>query len=109
MPISIDRRAFVGTAAAAFLCGPLLAASRRLDIALINCRVWTGERGGRSDAVGIASGRIAALGADAVRTASGPGTQIIDLKGAFVMPAIIDCHTHFLRGSNFLQEPEFLG
>lgn len=109
MHMPTDRRAFIAAGAAAFLCGPVFAATRRLDIALINARVWTGARGGRSDAVGIAGGRIAALGKDAVRAASGPGTKVIDLKGAFVMPAFIDCHTHFLRGSNFLQEPEFLG
>lgn len=109
MNIRTDRRAFIAGGAAAFLCGPAFAATRRLDIALINARVWTGERGGRSDAVGIAGGRIAALGREAVRAASGPDTKLIDLQGAFVMPAFIDCHTHFLRGSNFLQEPEFLG
>lgn len=103
-----SRRAFLATGAAAVACGPLFAASRRLDIALINARVWTGERGQRRDAVGISGGRIAALGKEAVKAATGRGTRVIDCGGAFVMPAFTDCHTHFLRGSNFLQQPEFL-
>jgi predicted amidohydrolase YtcJ len=56
----------------------------------------------------LSGGRIAALGKDAVKAATGRGTRVIDCGGAFVMPAFTDCHTHFLRGSNFLQQPEFL-
>jgi predicted amidohydrolase YtcJ len=108
MNMPVNRRSLLASGAAAFACGPLFAATRKLDVALVNGRVWTGVRGGRSDAVGIAGGRIAALGRAAVKAASGPGTKVIDLKGAFVMPAFIDCHTHFLRGSINLSQPDFL-
>ena len=108
MHYRIGRRQFVVSGALAFSCGPLFAASQKLDVALVNGKVWTADRGALSDAVGIAGGRIAALGADAVRAATGAATQVIDLEGAFVMPAFIDCHTHFLRGSSFLQQPDFL-
>lgn len=109
MNLPVNRRSLLASGAAALACGPLFAATRKLDVALMNGRVWTGVKGGRSDAVGIAGGRIAAVGQAAVKAATGPGTKVIDLNGAFVMPAFIDCHTHFLRGSNFLTEPEFLG
>jgi predicted amidohydrolase YtcJ len=98
----------MATGAAALLCGPSFAASRRLDTALVNARVWTGTRGRRTDAVGIAGNRIAAIGTTAVRAASGPATRIVDMQGAFVMPAFIDSHTHFLRGARFLMQPILL-
>jgi predicted amidohydrolase YtcJ len=69
-----------------------------LDIALVNARVWTGDCGGMLDAVGIASNRVGAMGAAAVRAGSGRATRVIDCGGAFVMAAFIDCHTHFLSG-----------
>lgn len=107
MPFEISRRGFVASGAAAMLCGPAFAASGTLDVALINAQVWTG-RGGMSDAVGISGNRIAALGARAVRSATGPRTRVIDCKGAFVMPAFTDCHTHFLRGAPNLTQPDLL-
>src|SRR5690606_28293600 len=102
MNLPVTRRSLLASGVAALACGPVFAATRKLDIALVNGRVWTGTRGGRSDAVGIAGGRIAAIGNAAVKAATGPGTKVIDLDGGFVMPAFIDCHTHFLRGANFL-------
>ena len=56
-------------------------------------------------AIGVANGRIAAIGADAVKAASTGTTRTIDLDGAFVMPGFIDCHTHFLIGSDLLTQP----
>lgn len=108
MPCEITRRGFIAGGAAAMLCGRAFAASGVLDIALVNARVWTGDRGGMSDAVGIGGNRIAALGAAAVSSASGRGTRVIDCGGAFVMPAFTDCHTHFLRGSPNLTQPDLL-
>lgn len=106
----ISRRTMIagGIAAghAALLCGRAFAETNTLDTALVNARVWTGS--GRTDAVGIAGNRVAALGGFAVRAATGRGTRVIDCQGAFVMPAFIDCHTHFLRGSAFLLQPVLL-
>ena len=108
MRYQINRRQLIASGAAAMVCGPAFAASGRLDIALINARVWTGVRDGMTDAVGIAGERIAAIGKAAVRAATGSGTRVIDMQGAFVMPAFIDCHTHFLLGANNLEQPDFL-
>ena len=102
----VSRRAVIAAGPAALLCGPLFAATGTLDVALVNARVWTGST--RTDAVGVAGNRIAALGAAAVRAATGTTTRVIDCAGAFVMPAFIDCHTHFLRGSGFLLNPVLL-
>ena len=95
--------------AAAILAGPLAAAGQGLDLALVNATVWTGVRGAaRATAIGIIGDRIAAVGEDAVRARTTKRTRIVDLGGAFVMPAFIDNHTHFLRGSVTLAQPNLL-
>src|SRR5438045_7385303 len=98
----LNRRSFLARSAALALATPLLqnrsyAAGRSLDLALVNGTVWTGRPGARREtAVGIIGDRIAAVGANAVRARTGKATRIIDLHGAFVMPAFTDNHTHFL-------------
>ena len=76
-----------------------------LDTAYVNAIVWTGQGMPARSAIGVADGRIAAIGADAVKAASTGATRTIDLDGAFVMPGFIDCHTHFLIGSDLLTQP----
>ncbi|MGH1561060.1 hypothetical protein ACRAWD_31770 [Caulobacter segnis] len=74
-----------------------VAAERGLDTALINARVWTpGVGAPRLSAVGVVGERIAAVGAERVRSLTTAKTRIVDLKGAFLMPAFTDNHTHFL-------------
>lgn len=104
----ITRRQLIASGAAAVLCGPAFAATRTLDVALVNAVVWTGDQSVMSDAVGISGNRVAALGKHAVRAATGRKTRIVDCGGGFVMPAFIDCHTHFLLGSINLAQPVFL-
>lgn len=108
MSLILNRRSFLAAGSAAIMCGPAFAADRTLDVALVNARGWTGVRGGHTDAIGIAGGRIAAIGAAAVKAATGRRTQVIDLQGAFAMPAFTDCHTHFLRGAADLSKPVLL-
>ena len=86
------------------------AADRPLDIALTNAKVWTGRPGGggQETAVGITGDRITAVGADAVHAHTAKSTRVIDLHGAFVMPAFVDNHTHFLRGAVMLTQPNLL-
>ena len=105
-----NRRHFIGSGALLALAGPAFAAERSLDIALINARVWTGD-GARAplSAVGLIGERIATVGADAVRARTGKSTRVVDLQGAFLMPAFIDNHTHFLKGSRTLTQPDLLG
>lgn len=104
----LDRRAFIGTAAAmaASAAIPGWARGRTLDTAYVNANGWTGGLSApRTDAIGLSGNRIALIGEEAVRSAIGPKTRVIDLQGAFVTPGFIDPHTHFLEGSNRLIQP----
>jgi len=107
----LDRRTFLGAGAAMMLAGPLRAAADgMLDVALVNGSIWTGRPGAsRETAVGMVGDRIAAVGAGPVRAHIGKRTRVIDLGGAFVMPAFTDNHTHFLRGAVTLTQPDLLG
>jgi predicted amidohydrolase YtcJ len=108
----LNRRSFL-THSASFAVASSIqatwAADRPLDIALVNAKVWTGRpNGGQESAVGITGDRITAVGADAVRARTAKSTRVIDLHGAFVMPAFVDNHTHFLRGAVMLTQPNLL-
>ncbi|MBW4330553.1 amidohydrolase [Stakelama sp. CBK3Z-3] len=108
----IDRRTMIAGAGSLFLLSRLRAnaAARGLDIALVNGSFWTGVPAQRrASAVGIVGDRIVALGADHVASLTTPRTRIIDLDGAFGMPAMTDGHTHFLNGSVTLTQPDLLG
>jgi predicted amidohydrolase YtcJ len=109
----LNRRVFLGGASAsALLLVPRLdafAAAEGLDIALVNANGWTGRIGApRARAIGILGDRIVALGAEAVKARINRRTQVIDLQGAFAMPAFTDGHTHFLRGATDLIQPDLL-
>ncbi|HSI16142.1 MAG TPA: amidohydrolase family protein [Sphingomonas sp.] len=105
----IDRRQFMGGGLALAMTAPLRAramAGATLDIAYINARVWTGQGlAARSDAIGTIGRHVAALGSAEVRTRTGRTTKIVDLQGAFVVPGMTDCHTHFTRASVMLSWP----
>ncbi len=61
-------------------------------------------------AIAIKGDRIIALGSnEEVLKFKGPGTQLIDLKGAFVTPGIVDAHLHFLSGSLTLVRLDLTG
>ncbi|MET0336742.1 MAG: amidohydrolase [Caulobacter sp.] len=108
----IDRRRLMGAGAFALSASGAAAswaAEAGMNLAFVNGRIWTGRPGAPlSDAIGIAGQRIAAIGADAVRTLITARTEVIDLAGAFVMPAFIDNHTHFLLASAMLGQPDLL-
>ncbi|UAL12606.1 amidohydrolase [Caulobacter segnis] len=106
----IDRRSLLsaGASLAALLPLRALAAERGLDVALTNARVWTPGGGVRLSAVGIVGERIAAVGTDQVKALATSATKVVDLKGAFLMPAFTDNHTHFLIGSTTLSQADLL-
>src|SRR5882762_5852685 len=64
---------------------------------LENADIWTvDERRPTARALAIEGNRIIEVGQDRdVLKLAGPGTQVLDLKGAFVLPGFTDTHTHF--------------
>jgi predicted amidohydrolase YtcJ len=101
------RNMLAGSAATVGLCliGRAGAATAALDVAYVNARLWTGTGAVPSmGAVGTIGDRIAVVGAGAVRAAMGKTTRIVDLQGAFLMPGMTDCHTHFVLGSQRLSQ-----
>lgn len=80
----------------------LVAAGRRTPSEAIytNASIWTGVPGApRAEAIAVLDGRIVAIGTTAqVAKLAGPATRTVDLGGAFVVPGLIDTHTHFISG-----------
>lgn len=73
------------------------------DLALINGAVWTGDPlAPRTDAVAVRSGRITALGSDAVADLIGPDTRVVDCGGGSVVPGFQDAHCHPPQAGNAL-------
>lgn len=105
----ISRRDMLATTMVWLAAGRALASEQRLDVAYINAKVWTGDpRRPLTDAVGLVGNRIALIGGAAVRAATASRTRVVDLAGAFLSPAFIDNHTHFLIGSATLSQPDLL-
>jgi predicted amidohydrolase YtcJ len=79
-----------------------------IDLALVNGKVWTGvEARPWAEAVAVRGERIYAIGTTAeARRLAGPGTRVLDLGGALVLPGFIDSHTHFLAGGFALRSLE---
>lgn len=49
------------------------------------------------EAIGVSAGKIAAVGDQKeLRELAGPVTEIIDLEGGFLIPGLIDSHTHLM-------------
>ncbi|HEY6758011.1 MAG TPA: amidohydrolase [Baekduia sp.] len=72
-----------------------------LELALVNGRVRTlNPDQPTATAVGVAGDRIVAVGDDAaIRAAAGASTEVVDLKGAAVLPGIVDSHVHPFHGA----------
>ena len=81
----------------------------RVETAYLNARVWTGDPAPaiRHRLRSHAAHRLTVVGSDEeVRGPANRTTRFVDLAGAFVMPGLIDNHTHFLRASFMLSAPE---
>jgi predicted amidohydrolase YtcJ len=59
-------------------------------------RIWTGDRTNPwAEAVAVRDGAITAVGPSAdVMRLRGPSTRVIDRRGAFAVPGLIDAHRH---------------
>ena len=82
------------------IAAPLSAQQPRADLILVNGRVLTVDTNDRiAQAVGIAGGRIVAVGSTAeVERAAAPNARRIDLGGRAVTPGLLDAHAHFSGG-----------
>ena len=53
-----------------------------------------------AEAIGVSDGRIIAIGRNAdVMNLAGPGTVQHNLDGQFIMPGLVESHTHALWGA----------
>lgn len=100
--VSLDRRAFLSTSAAALALtsSPTMANVGAADFVLINARIITMDPA-RPDATAVAArnGTFIAVGSQQdVVPLIGPFTQVVDAKGKRVIPGLIDSHTHAIRG-----------
>jgi predicted amidohydrolase YtcJ len=69
-------------------------------LAIVNARVWTGDRRRPwADAVLVRGDRIEAVGSSAeVRKRVNAGVRLLDAHGMMVTPGFIDAHVHFFDG-----------
>ncbi len=72
------------------------------DLLIVNARVHTMDDAmPEASAVAIEGERVAWVGADEeARVLAGPNTDVLDARGATVLPGFIDSHNHVRLGSN---------
>src|SRR5215510_8415719 len=76
---------------------PPTALGRTADLVLRNGKIVTvDDARPEAEAVAISGDTIVAIGsAQEIQRLIGPGTRVIDLKGALAIPGLIDAHAHF--------------
>jgi predicted amidohydrolase YtcJ len=73
---------------------------------LLNARL----RGSAGRALAIVGERIAAVGSDATaRQWKGPRTEVVDVRGALVVPGFNDAHIHLRHGARGLDQLDLFG
>ena len=96
----------------AALASPAVFAQQKVDTVVTNGKILTVDADFRIvEALAINGGRIVARGTSAeVARYGGPNTRIIDIKGATVIPGLIDNHFHFTRAvERWHQQARFEG
>ena len=76
-------------------------AADKADRIFVNGRIWTGDPAlPRAEALAVRDTRIMRVGTTAeVRKLAEKATDVVDLKGRFVVPGFTDAHLHFMSGS----------
>ncbi|UOR00489.1 amidohydrolase [Leucobacter allii] len=66
------------------------------DLVLTDGRIYTADPARPwVEAIAVSGGRISAVGTTAeIRPLAGPGTEVRELDGAFLMPGLVDVHNH---------------
>jgi len=96
----------------AALTSPAAFAQQKVDTVVTNGKILTVDADfGVVEALAINDGRIVARGTSAeVARYAGPNTKVIDVKGATVIPGLIDNHFHFTRAlERWHQQARFEG
>ncbi|SVD37637.1 uncharacterized protein METZ01_LOCUS390491, partial [marine metagenome] len=78
-------------------------ASEKETLLLRGARVLSGGKDLGKAGVLISGGRIAAVGAEAVKKARGSGCGRLSLDGFTLMPGFVDLHTHGAAGVDFVE------
>ncbi|TNE61905.1 MAG: amidohydrolase [Alphaproteobacteria bacterium] len=105
----------VGAAAALvaglLVSGTAFADADHADRVFVGGTVWTGEQGEKpASAIAVKGDHIMAVGSkDDVWPFIDTDTELVDLKGAFVVPGFIDNHVHFILGSFNLTQVDLRG
>ncbi|WP_052367232.1 amidohydrolase [Paraoerskovia marina] len=75
------------------------------ELILINASVVTvDDAGSTAEAVAVADGKIAAVGAtDEIRALADESTEVLDLAGKTVVPGFIDPHSHITAGAPYIK------
>ncbi len=104
MRSSLMAMAVAGAAVVAGVWSSQAAPLSVADLILLGGAVYTVEPDQpRAQAVAIREGRIVAVGTERdVARHRGSATRVIELNGAFVLPGLIDNHTHFNRAGELL-------
>jgi predicted amidohydrolase YtcJ len=78
---------------------PAAAGAPSVTLAIVNARVWTGERAMPwAEAIAVRGDRIAAVGtSDEIRKLAA-GLTPMDAGGRLIVPGFIDTHVHFVDG-----------
>lgn len=81
------------------------------DLVVTNASVLTMDEGNpRAEAIAVKDGRIAAVGSAAdIEALTGPGTRVIDARGASVAPGFIESHIHLFLGAAELVHLQLFG
>jgi predicted amidohydrolase YtcJ len=97
--------------AAVALAPAVLGAQASADVVLTNGHIYTVDNARPVvSALAARGGRILFVGSDAeARALAGPRSQMIDLRGATVVPGIVDAHAHLLGLGNMLQRVNLAG
>ncbi len=83
----------------------------RMNALLTNASVYTvNPRQPRATAIAIANDRIVAVGSDAeINAISLPDLKRIDMRGAFILPGLIDAHLHLQHSGIAMQRVDLSG
>ena len=70
-----------------------------ITLAVVNARVWTGDRAAPwAEALAVSGERLVAVGTNAEIRQVASAVTPIDAAGRLVLPGFIDTHVHFLEG-----------